>query len=82
MPHITAGWESHYLKYKGTCASGVKNLAPATSAGDAPTYCSKESCAVAPSAPRNPSNKVVTICKIEIRAILVAASYKLAKMLY
>jgi len=77
MVHISAGWESHSLKYKRTYASGVKNLALATSAGDAPACCSKESRAVASSAPRNPSNKAITICKIEIRAILVAASYKL-----
>lgn len=80
MPHSAAGWESRSLKYKGMYASGMKNLAPALSAGDAPTCCSKESHAVTSSAPRNPSNKAITICKIEIRAILVAASYKLTKM--
>ena len=82
MLHITAGWESRSLKYKGTYASGAKNLALETPMGDAPACCSKESRAVTFSVPRNPSNKVVTICKIEIRAILVAASYKLTKMLH
>lgn len=82
MPHIAAGWESQSLKYKGTYASGMKNLALDTSTGDAPAHCSKERHAVTFSVPRNLSNKVVTICKIVIRAIFVAASYKLTKMLH
>lgn len=78
MPHIAAGWESHSLEYTGMYASDVKNLARKTPTGDAPSGCSKESSAV----PRHPSNKVVIICKIENRAILVAASYKLTKILH
>lgn len=60
----------------------VKNLALNTSISDASTPCSKENCAVASSVPRNPSNKMVTICKIEIRAIFVAAFYNITKMLH
>lgn len=59
----------------------MKNLSLDTSMGDAPARCSKEIRAVTFSVPRKPSNKVVTMGKTEIRAILVAASYKLIKML-
>lgn len=60
----------------------IKNLALNASISDASPSCSKEYCAVASSVPRNPSNKMVTIYKIEIRAIFVAAFYKITKMLH
>lgn len=77
---ITSGWESHSLKYTGRYTDGMENLALDTATGDALTNCSEEKHAVTFSMPRNPSNKVVTTCKTEIKAILVAAFYKLTKM--
>lgn len=60
----------------------MKNLALNTSVSDASSCCSKENCAVTSSLPRNPSNKMVMIYKTEIRAIFVAAFYKITKMLH
>lgn len=79
---ITAGWESHSVQYKGAYVIVMKNLALNKPISDASSLCSKENCAVASSVPRNPSNKMVMIYKIEIRAIFVAAFYKIAKMLH
>lgn len=76
------GWESYSVQYKGAYVIVMKNLALNTSISDASSCCSKENCAVASSVPRNPSNKMVTAYKIEIRAIFVAAFYKIAKMLH
>lgn len=79
---IAAGWENHSVQYKGADVSVVKNLALNTSTSDASSWCSKENCAVGSSVPRNPSNKMVMIYKIEIRAVFVAAFYKITKMLH
>lgn len=57
MLHDAAGWERCSLKYKGRYVSGVRNLGQATSAGDAPTRCTKESRAVASSVPKNLATK-------------------------